>query len=179
MQINRGMYRGLKIDTLDGEHTRPTSAKVREAIFNMLMYDIHDAKVLDLFAGSGALSIEAISSNASFVHINDFNKQAITIINNNLSKIKSDNYKVSCLDYKDLLNNSNDKFDIIFLDPPYHLELINDLIKMIDDLKLLNEDGIIVCESSLKEDVIDSYGLLSKYKEKKYGTIKVSMFRSE
>lgn len=180
MQVNRGDYRGLKLETLDSLETRPTASKVKEAIFSMLYTNIYDAKVLDLFAGSGNLGIEALSSHASYVDFYDNSLAAIKIIIKNTSKLKLSNYTITHLDYNKALKNAvenNKQYDIIFLDPPYHLELINELVTTIISNNIIERNGIIVCESSMNEVINDTVLNFEKYKEKKYGTIKVTMFR--
>ncbi|MDF9867610.1 16S rRNA (guanine966-N2)-methyltransferase [Bacilli bacterium PM5-3] len=179
MVISRGKYRGLKLETLNGENTRPTLAKVKEAIFSMLYNNVYDAKVLDLFAGSGNLGIEALSCEAKWVDFFDSNRDAIKVIESNTKKLKCDNFKIELMDYQNALNSLvvETKYDLIFLDPPYHLKIINSLIEDIYKKELLSEDGIIVCEYGLDEDVFDEYCELEKYKDKKYGKTKISMFR--
>lgn len=181
MQVNRGMYRGLKLETLDSLNTRPTSSKVKEAVFSMLYTKIYDAQVLDLFAGSGNMGIEALSSQAAYVDFYDNSIDAIKIIKTNTDKLKTDNYSITKTDYQQALDNiimNNKQYDIIFLDPPYHLEIINDLLTKLISNNIIANDGIIVCESSIKEDVATEVLGFEKYKEKKYGTIKITMFRS-
>ncbi|WP_423364579.1 16S rRNA (guanine(966)-N(2))-methyltransferase RsmD [Mycoplasma sp. P36-A1] len=180
MDVNRGNFKGLKLETLSGENTRPTQSRVKEAIFSMLSNNVYDAKVLDLFAGSGALGIESLSNNAKRVDFVDSNIDAIKVINNNLNKLKDCEYKVHNIDYNKALINfkeSNQKFDLIFLDPPYKQHLINKLLIDIEKLDLINEFTIIVCESNLDENVISETSKLELYKEKKYGNTKIRMFR--
>ena len=198
MVVSRGKYRGLKIETLSGDQTRPTSTKVKEAIFSMLHSDVYGARVLDLFAGSGSLGIEALSCNAKFVEFYDVSNDAIKIIKNNLNKLKCDNYKLELGDYRKVLRNltkNNKQYDIIFLDPPYHLHVITELVCFIYDNNLLAEHGVIVCESGEDEIVCENYyGIkkkefseektnksnyqgLEKYKNKKYGSSIISLYR--
>ena len=180
MVVNRGKYRGLKLDSLAGENTRPTSAKAKEAIFSMLNQFVYDAKVLDLFSGSGALGIEALSSNALHVDFNDINKDAYKVISNNLNKLKDSNYKLYNLDYKQLLielKQDDKKYDLVFLDPPYKLHLLNEIITLLKEYDLLNEDYIIVCESDLEESI--NVEGIEIFKEKKYGTTIVRFVREE
>lgn len=181
MVVNRGKYRGLKLKTLDGDNTRPTLAKVKEAIFSMLQMHVYDANVLDLFAGSAALGIEALSENAKHVDFNDSAKEAILIIQDNLKKLKGENsYQISNDDYQVFLTKAkkaDKKYDLVFLDPPYKQHLINEILLLLETYELLSEDAIVVCESELEEKVNEETKTLEMYKEKKYGSTKVRMFR--
>ncbi len=179
MNISRGKYRNRKIDTLESLQTRPTASKTKEALFNMIAFDVENAEVLDLFAGSGLLGIEALSMYAKHVDFNDSNPQAIKIIKCNLEMLNETNYTITSLDAFTYLNTIKDKqYDIIFLDPPYGLKIINELVKQIIDLKIIKENGIIICESSLDEQVVAGYQGFEKVKDKKYGKNKISIFRS-
>ena len=180
MVVSRGKYRGLKLKSLEGINTRPTLAKVKEAIFSMLNNHCYDAQVLDLFAGSGSLGIEALSCEASQVRFNDNSYEAISVIKENLAKLKCENYLITKSTYQEVLKNEpKEEYDLIFLDPPYHLKIINELIEKIIINELLAKNGIIVCECSLDEDIMSEFRDLFKYKEKKYGKTKITMFRRE
>lgn len=180
MQISRGKYKNRKIESIKSLDTRPTSSKTKEAIFNMIAFNVENANVLDLFAGSGLLGIEAISMYAKHVDFNDKNIDAIKNIEHNLNKLEITNYTLSKLDaFKYLELNKEKIYDIIFLDPPYDLNIINDLLIMIINLNIIAESGIIIVESSLSEQILNKYNNFSKVKEKKYGKNKISIFRSE
>lgn len=178
MRVVSGKYRNKKLETMQGNNTRPTTDRVKEAIFSMLANNIYDANVLDLFSGSGSLGIECLSRGASSVVFNDLNNGAYKIINKNLEKIEEKSI-VYNLDYEVLLNKlsiENNSFDLIFLDPPYDLMLLNNIINLIDTFNLLNKNGIIICESNLKEEIL----LNDKYeidKQKKYGNTKIVFVR--
>lgn len=179
MIINRGKYRNRSINTLESKETRPTASKTKEAIFNMIAFDVENAMVLDLFAGSGLLGIEALSMAAKHVDFNDSNIVATKIIKQNLETLKEVNYTISAYDAFSYLEMNQDKeYDIIFLDPPYKLKIINDLVEKIINLNIIKENGIIICESSLAEQIFSEYQNFSKIKEKKYGKNKISIFRS-
>lgn len=176
MRVSSGMFRSIRLNTLDSKETRPTLAKVKEAIFSMISKDINGARCLDLFAGSGALGIEALSNHASFVLFNDASYQANKIIKENLAKIASEDYELVKKDYKSLLNNLSDSFDVIFLDPPYHLGIVLQAITLIVENNLLKENGIIVCELA-SHDEIKEFEQLEIIKNKKYGQSKVVIYR--
>lgn len=146
MQIITGKYRGRKLLSLETEKTRPTLARVKESLFSMVDEYISDKVALDLFAGSGALGIEALSRNAKKVYFVDSNPQAKKVIETNLRNVKEE-YCVEISDYVSALDkyaSSGVKFDIVFLDPPYKSDFGQEAIKLLASKKLLN-NGAIVC----------------------------------
>lgn len=153
MRIISGKARGTKLFTLDGENTRPTLDRVKEPLFSILTNEIPDAKILDLFAGSGALGIEALSRGAEHAVLCDNSRESIKVINNNLAKTKLDTYaEIINEDFKKCLKKlQGRKFNLIFLDPPYESENIEIAIKQILELDLLTEDGLIVAETDRAE----------------------------
>ncbi len=174
MRVISGKYKGKKLIGFDIDGTRPTMDRVKESLFGIIQNKIKDSIVLDLFAGSGSLGIEALSNGAKMCYFVDNNIELINIIKENTKSIKED---VSILksDYSNalaMLKNSNIKFDIIFLDPPYKLNLINDCLDKIYKYNLLNEDGIIVCE--FENEIIKSEHFRLQ-KEKKYGTKNINI----
>lgn len=156
MRVISGIARGTKLFTLEGEQTRPTLDRVKESIFNILQNRIKDAVVLDLFAGSGAISIEFASRGAGKIIACDNSKDAINIVNKNITKTRmNDKVNVYNLDYLECLKKLKDiKFDLIYLDPPYKTDYAVKAIKVIIDLKLKKENGIIVVETD-DSNVID------------------------
>lgn len=171
MRIISGKYKGRNIEGYDIDGTRPTMDRVKESLFGTIQNYIKDSIVLDLFSGSGNLGIEAMSEGSSKVYLVDSNYKAIKTINKNVDNIGVENVYVLNMDYKRALeyfNGNNIKFDVIFLDPPYKTNYIEESTKLIDKYDLLNSDGIIVCES----DSIDKIIYSEKYKsvkDKKYG----------
>ena len=156
MRIIAGKYRGSKLNTLDGLKTRPTLDATKEAIFSSLGGYIPGFIVLDIFGGSGALSLESISRGAKKAYILDNNIEAIEIIKKNAQALNSmKELTILYGDYKQIIGRfKNSKmFDIIFIDPPFKLKVINELIDYIIDNELLAEDGYIVAEYP-KEDVV-------------------------
>lgn len=156
MRIISGKARGTKLFTLEGENTRPTLDRIKEPLFSIIMNKIQDAEVLDLFAGSGALGIESLSRGAKNAILCDNSREAIKIINNNLEKTKlKDQARILNEDYKKCLNKlQGQKFDLIFLDPPYKSDYIEISVKQILEQNLLKEDGLIIAETD-KDDVIE------------------------
>lgn len=170
MRVISGRLKGRKIEGFEIEGTRPTMDRVKESLFAIIQNKINNSICLDLFSGSGNLGIEAVSRGAKRVYLVDHNKQAIKIINNNIEKF---DIKENCIvlnsDYKTAIKElNNSKFDIIFLDPPYKTNYIEEAIILIEKYHILTENGIIVCESDNLDKVIYS----SNYREiknKKYG----------
>ncbi len=155
MQVISGKYKRKKLDGFKLNNTRPTMSRVKQSMFAMIQNNIK-GRVLDLFAGSGALGIEALSMGADSCYFVDNDKNAIKVINKNLENIEEET-KVLNLDYLTALNKfkNNIKFDLILLDPPYNKFDLYDIIKKIDEYNILNDNGLIVVESS--NDIKDYY----------------------
>jgi len=154
LRIISGIARGTKLETLDGNDTRPTLDRVKEPLFSIIQSYIYDAKVLDLFSGSGALALESISRGAREATICDNSRKAIEIIRQNVKKTHfEEKVRIINKDYKKCLEElGNSKFDIIFLDPPYKTNFGTEATKTIMEQELLEEDGIIVFETDQKEE---------------------------
>ncbi len=170
MRIITGSARGMKLETLEGEATRPTAERTKMAIFNILQFDIEGRKVLDLFGGSGQMALEALSRGASSAFICEANNDAFEIIKKNAQKTKLfDRVRLVCTDYKSALRSlsGREKFNIIFLDPPYKSDYMKDALKNIVDGDLIENGGFIVCESDISEPF--SADGMSLYKHSKYG----------
>lgn len=168
MRVISGKYKGRKLKGFDIVGTRPTMDRVKESLFAMIQDYINDSVVLDLFSGSGNLGIEALSNGAKYAYLVDNNNIAIKTINSNINKLNMDNVEVLKGDYKSILKSINKKIDIIFLDPPYKDNYIEESIKLILEYDLLSENGLIVCESNSLDKIIYSNDL-EVYKQKKYG----------
>ena len=149
MRIISGKARGTKLFTLEGIETRPTLDRVKESLFNIISDRIYDSYVLDLFAGSGAIGIEFASRGAKKVILSDSSKNATEIIEKNIRKTHLENaVELYNLDFKKMIKKlENNKFDIIYLDPPYKTDYIIESISLIKNNKILNEDGIIIAET--------------------------------
>lgn len=148
---------GTKLYTLEGnETTRPTLDRVKETVFNIIQNEIKDSVVLDLFAGSGAIGLEAISRGAKKAVLCDKSKQAINIIEKNVDKTHAKpNANVYNLDFKTCLNKiAKEKFDIVYLDPPYKTNLVIEAIKLILELDLIDEKSKIIIETD-EESIIE------------------------
>lgn len=176
MRVISGKYKGKNLIGFDIDGTRPTMDRIKESLFGMIQNNIRDSVVLDLFAGSGSLGIEAISNGASECYFIDNNIELINIIKKN-TKDMNEKIHIIKSDYRnalELLKNSNIKFDVIFLDPPYKMNLINDCLDKIIKNGLLNKDGIIVCEYE-KESINNE--ILTIIKDKKYGSKNIRIYK--
>lgn len=171
MRIVAGKYRGKKLKNFELDTTKPTLDKVKESIFNLIQFDVVDAVVLDLFSGTGALGVEAISRGAASVHMVEKNPQAIKIIQENLKGIEGD-YKIYFSDYVAFLNSARIKFDIVLLDPPYNTDFGLTAIKILIERNLLNDDAIVIFETSENKE-FDFSGFPFGVRKKKYGSVSV------
>ena len=175
MKINSGRFKYRKLEI--PESARPTTEKVREAVFSMLMGRVEGATVLDLFAGSGSLGLEALSRGAEYCVFNEGDRKNYKILRNNIENCKAEEISSSYNnDFRKTLVLANRKFDIIFIDPPYREGYYGEVFELIDEYGLLADGGVIVVEhfndNSLSDDICD----FAKIKEKRYGTIGVDFF---
>lgn len=147
MRIITGKARGVRLDTLEGENTRPTAERVKEALFSMLQYEVQGMRVLDLFGGSGQMALEALSRGAEYAYICDSAKDAVEVIKRNVQKTRLTDCTVLCADYKQLIKQlSRERFDLVILDPPYKLGLIPDVLSRLSAAGMVKPGGIVVCE---------------------------------
>ena len=168
MKVISGKYKGRVLEGFTINGTRPTMDRVKESLFGTIQNYVPESIVLDLFAGSGNLGIEALSEGANYAYLVDSNSKAIDVIKKNIKSIGITDIEVINNDYKKALKGFTTKFDLIFLDPPYNTNYIEESIKLICEYDLLNNDGIIVCESDNLTKIIYPEKL-NKVKEKKYG----------
>lgn len=180
MRIIGGKHRGTKLYTLEGQDTRPTLDRVKESLFNILSPKLHDAIVLDLFAGSGALGLEATSRGAKKVFLCDNAKKAMHIIEQNVDKIKpKSEIQLLRLDYLKalaFLEKKHEKIDIIFLDPPYLTDFSQKACEQILAYDLLSPNGIIVIETDRKDEIIEDINKMNGfdiYDQRKYGRVEL------
>ncbi|MEE0742548.1 MAG: 16S rRNA (guanine(966)-N(2))-methyltransferase RsmD [Emergencia sp.] len=177
MRIITGEYKGRKLETPVGYDVRPTTDKVKEAIFNLAMQDIWDSVCVDLFAGTGNLGLEALSRGARRCYFCDNARESINLIKTNIKKCRAEEQSVVLAgDYTKTLSRIREKADIFFLDPPYKDGLYEKCLEMIDSLDLLNEDGIIIAEHGARDPMPQQVGRLVRVKERTYGRIMVSIY---
>jgi len=181
MKIISGSLKGRIIKGHNIEGTRPTMDRVKESLFASIQDKIQDSIVLDLFSGSGNLGIEAISNGSKLCYFNDINKECIKEINNNIKTFNIGNNSIvlnkswqECLKY---LKLNSVKLDIIFLDPPYKMECLNEVINFIIQNNLLNDEGLIVCEVS--NNYLSSFDNLEEIKNRKYGDKIVIIYKNK
>ena len=177
MRVIAGIAKGKSLETLPGGDTvRPTTDRVKEALFSAIHFDLPDASVLDMFAGSGGLGIEALSRGAGSAVFLDCSQNAATVISQNIKHCGFEkSAKVIVTDYKAYLNRLNEKFDVVFIDPPYHLDIFNEAVEHITPH--VNNGGIIVCEHPVNATILDVASF--KRRDYKYGKIAVTIFRKE
>ena len=175
IRITGGVNRSRKLITPETSLTKPTMDKVRAAVFNALNEDVNNKVILDLFAGSGSYGLEAMSRGAKEVTFVDQSPLAISSINANIKNLKITNSDVKKEDALNYLNNVDKKFDIIFIDPPYKLEIYENCLELIENRALLNNQGIIVLETEKPLDINeDNYKKIKLYK---YGLAKIYILR--
>lgn len=185
MRIIAGRMKGTKLFTLDGINTRPTLDRVKEPLFSIINFNLEDSVVLDLFSGSGALGLEAISRGAKTAYLCDNSYEAIRIIKQNVEKTKTADEAIVVFEkFEKALNEfslKNIKFDIIFLDPPYKTDYAEIATKIIIEKKLLTDNGIIIIETDSKEKVMEKIQNIdvTMYDERKYGRVILLFLRKE
>ena len=178
MRVITGSARGAKLKTLEGLATRPTSDRVKEAIFNIIQFDIEGRRVLDLFGGSGQLAIEALSRGADYAVLVDQSAEAVKVIKDNLKKVKFDQKaSVFQMDYLRYLSTSREKFDIIFLDPPYAEKSLENALQKISEIDILSDGGIIICERPIEKEELPEISNLMRSRDYQYGKILITLYR--
>lgn len=174
MRIVGGIYKGRVLCPFEKIGVRPTSDMTRESLFNIIRDKIVGAKFLDLFAGTGAVGIEALSRGAAFVVINDSGREAVSLVRKNLEKLKIEkNIKVVNFDALRLIEEESTLFDIIYIDPPYKDTIYQPVLDSVG--KILSDDGFIIVES---ENPLDYMGNgLVQFDRRKYGRSNLSFYK--
>lgn len=175
MRVITGLARGSRLETLSGESTRPTSDKVKESLFSAIQFDIEGRRVLDLFAGSGQLGIEALSRGAAGCVFVDKNTEAVQLIKRNLQHTHLyDKAQVVGAEALTYLTRPGERFDLVFLDPPYAADLLLPALEKV--APLVNDGGLIICETDREEMPVsvDRFSLSRSYR---YGRIYVHIYR--
>lgn len=176
MRVITGSARGCRLSTLSGEDTRPTTDKVKEGLFSAIQFDIEGRRVLDLFAGSGQLGIEALSRGASGCVFVDRNPEATSVIKQNLQKTGlMTRSQVIATDALLYLERPKDQFDLVFLDPPYSAGLLLSSLEKV--AKFVKDGGIIVCESDEEANLPDKADRFTLDRVRRYGRIHVWIYR--
>ena len=175
MRINSGRFKYRKLEI--PESARPTTEKVREAVFSMLIGKVEGATVLDLFAGSGSLGLEALSRGAEFCVFNEGDRKNYKILKNNIENCKAEEISSTYNnDFRKALILANREFDIIFVDPPYREGYYGEVFELVEEYGLLADGGVIVTEHLNDNELSDNMLSFSRTKHKRYGTIGVDFF---
>lgn len=181
MRITSGILKNKKIKSREGRETRPTLERIKEAIFSIIGDKVVDSRFLDLYSGTGNMGIEALSRNAKRTIFIENNQEALRIIIENINDCKLENksraYKNDVLRAIEILSRKNEKFDIIFMDPPYKENLTEKTLMHISDFSLLDDDGIVISEHSIYEKIPDIVGKLVKYDERDYNKKIISFYK--
>lgn len=178
IRIIAGNYKGRFLKIPDTNVTRPTMDKVRQAIFSAMKDKVVNATVLDLFAGSGAMGLEALSRGANKVYFNDKDKRTFQVMKENILSLEEDKekYVMSLSDYRLFLKRYSDvQFDLVFLDPPYRFNINAEIIKDMQFRNMLAEDCLIISEQEKENPPLDGFSM----KEYKYGQKHVAFYRKE
>ena len=177
MRVITGIARGTRLKSFEGDNVRPTTDKVKEAIFSSIHFVVEGSKVLDLFAGTGQLGIEALSRGANEAFFIDSSKDSIKLVeqNLNLSKLKDSKIKIINEDSILFLKTNTEKFDFVFVDPPYRKGIISQVLENIENS--LNDNAYIFCEHEKELELPEKIGNLNLRKTYKYGKIYVSLYR--
>lgn len=176
MRVITGSARGRKLRTLEGSDVRPTTDKVKEAIFSIVQFDIEGSRILDLFAGSGQLGIEALSRGADYCVFVDSSRASVEVIKENVAAVGfQKKSRISTIDSINFLKGSIDTFDIAFLDPPYNKGIQQVALELL--APKMNTGGVILCETDINEVLPDSVADFVKFKVSRYGKIGVTVYR--
>lgn len=181
MRIIAGICRGKPLKALKGMSTRPTSDRVKEAIFNVLANKVNDAKMLDLFGGTGNVGLEALSRGSDFVTFVEKNPKALQIIKTNVGDCGFDDkvkcYKMDAFRALKLFKEQELKFNLVYIDPPYKLNIIDSLLEDLVNYSLLEPLAVVVAETDKNTTLQENVENLQKIKEKSYGDTKITYYQ--
>lgn len=180
MRVITGKAKGVTLATPDGMLTRPTADRVKEALFSIIQFDLPGAKVLDLFGGTGQLGIEALSRGAASAVFVDSREDACKLIRENLRRTKmTQDAKVVRADYLEYLNRCDERFDIVILDPPYAEVFLENALKMLTEIDILQSGGIIIAERPLGKDLPWDFEGFTRSRDYKYGKTLITIYRKD
>lgn len=178
MRVISGSARGRRLKELQGMETRPTTDKVKESLFNIIQFDLPGRRVLDLFGGTGQLGIEALSRGAASCTFVDQRRDAVKLIRENLAECRlSEQGRVIQGDSLAFLSSCREKFDVLFLDPPYHTDLMDRALELVTKIDILSENSIIVCETMAQRELPQLPAPYEWGKDYRYGQIKLTIGR--
>lgn len=178
MRIISGKYKGHQLVSFQADHIRPTTDRVKESLFNKIQGYLENAKVLDLFSGTGNLGIEALSRGAAEVTFVEKSKKSIAILEKNLAKLKiSEPYRVIQKDVLSFLKSyEGPAFDLIFIDPPFTEEMAHDVMLAVSQSKVFHDETLMMIESGRREKIVDDYSPLARYDVREFGDKFLSFF---
>ena len=180
MRVITGLAKGVRLKTPDGLKTRPTSERVKEAVFSIVQFEVEGGRVLDLFAGTGQMGIEALSRGASHAVFVDSWKDACRLVRENLKLARlSEKASVVQLDYLSYLDRCQETFDLIILDPPYAEVFLENALKKISEIDILSDRGIIICERPADKELLPEIAGLQLKKDYRYGKTFISVYRRD
>ncbi|NCU32668.1 MAG: 16S rRNA (guanine(966)-N(2))-methyltransferase RsmD, partial [Candidatus Moranbacteria bacterium] len=179
MRIITGKLRGRKLKSPKNFDIRPTSDRVKEAVFSILdPFMSENAVLVDLFCGTGNLGLEAISRGAKTVYFSDSSRESIALAKENIITCGvSDQAVILAGDFKQNINRIGEKVDIVLLDPPYSSGFLLQSLQAIDEFNILKDDGIVLCEHSSKENLPENIGSLHFFKTRRYGSMSVTLYQ--
>ena len=178
MRVITGKARGVQLKTPEGMLTRPTADRVKEALFSIIQFEVPGAKVLDLFGGTGQLGIEALSRGAKSAVFADAREDACRLIRENLKRTRLEqDARVIRSDYLDYLSKCRDRFDIIFLDPPYAEVFLENALKRITEIDILETNGIIIADRPVGKELPWEFDGYARSRDYKYGKTLLTVYR--
>lgn len=176
MRVITGTARGRRLETLEGEDVRPTTDRVKEAVFSVIQFETEGRVFADLFAGSGQMGIEALSRGAARAYFADSDKKAVETVKRNLQKTGlADKARVIHSDYRSFLSMCPERIDIAFLDPPYRTGILPEAMARVAEH--MKDTGIIIAENPVNEELLSNYGEFTLDRQYRYGKIRISTFR--
>lgn len=180
MRVITGKARGVQLKMPEGMLTRPTTDRVKEALFSIIQFDVPGARVLDLFGGTGQLGIEALSRGAKSAVFVDEREDACRLIRENLKRTRLEGEgKVVRSDYADYLRRCREKFEIIFLDPPYAEVFLENSLKIITEIDILQSGGIIIAERPVGKQLPWNFEGFTRSRDYKYGNTLLALYKKD
>ena len=180
MRVITGSARGMALKAPKGMDTRPTMDQVKEGIFSAIQFEVEGRRVLDLFAGSGQMGIEALSRGAKSAVFVDMREDACKVVRENLAKTRLEqNARVVRADYLSYLSSARETFDLIFLDPPYAEVCLDNSLKRISEIDILSDSGIIITERPFGKELPAGVPGLVRYRDYRYGKAAVTIYRRQ
>ncbi len=177
MRVITGIVGGRNLKSPNGDRVRPTTDHVKQAIFNILQFDLEGRRVLDLFAGTGQLGIEALSRGAREAVFTDLSQESVALVKENLKRcgLKGTVLRTDALNFL----SRGEKFDVVFLDPPYDSELYFPVLERINSVDNLNEGGIIICEARAGTALPDMKSPYRKLRSRRYGSVEICIYTKD